>query len=65
MIYYSYLKKNNYSDQKFAKDTIRRLDRKITLLVDCAYYSENIAKYAKSKNIKIVPTNLVGRSQKK
>jgi len=29
-----------------------------------AYYSEEIAKLAKSKDIKMVPTNLVGRSKK-
>jgi len=33
-------------------------------LVDGTYYSEDIAKKAKGKNIKIVPTTLVGRSQK-
>ena len=32
------LKKNNYSDQKFAKDIIKRLDKETTLLVDGAYY---------------------------
>jgi len=58
------LQKNNYSDQKFAQDTIKRLDRKTTLLVDGAYYSEDISKKAENKNIKIVPTTLVGRSQK-
>jgi len=60
------LKKNNYSDQRFAQDTIEKLTvekDKTTLLVDGAYYSEDIAKCAESKNIKMVPTTLVGRSK--
>jgi len=32
------LKKNNYSDQKFAKDTIKRLNKGTTALIDGAYY---------------------------
>jgi hypothetical protein len=32
------LKKNNYSDQKFAKDTIKRLDKGNTALIAGAYY---------------------------
>ena len=57
------LKKNTYSDQKFAQDTITKLTvekDETTLLVDGAYYSEEIAKKTKSKNIKMVPTTLVG-----
>ena len=57
------LKKNNYSDQKFAKDTISKLPVEkdgVTALVDGAYYSEDIAKKAEAKGIKMVPTNLVG-----
>ena len=57
------LKKNTYSDQKFAKDTISKLPVEkdgVTALVDGAYYSEEIDKKAKSKNIKMIPTNLVG-----
>jgi hypothetical protein len=60
------LKKNIYSDQRFAQDTVERLTVEkdgVTALVDGAYYSEEIAKCAKSKNIKMVPTNLVGRSK--
>ena len=57
------LQKNTYSDQKFAEDTISELPVEkdgVTALVDGAYYSEDIAKKAKSKNIKMVPTSLVG-----
>jgi len=57
------LQKNTYSDQKFAKGAIKRLDKETTLLVDGTYYSEEIAKKAKSKNIKMVPTSLVGRGK--
>ena len=57
------LKKNTYSDQKFAQDTITKLTvekDETTLLVDGTYYSEDIAKKAEAKGIKMVPTNLVG-----
>jgi hypothetical protein len=54
------LQKNTYSDQKFAEDTIKRLAEGTTTLVDGAYYSEEIAKKAEAKGIKMVPTNLVG-----
>jgi hypothetical protein len=57
------LKKNTYSDQKFAQDTIIKLTvekDETTLLVDGTYYSEDIAKKAEVKGIKMVPTNLVG-----
>ena len=54
------LQKNTYSDQKFAKDTIKKLDKGSTALVDGAYYSEDIDKKAKGKGIKMIPTNLVG-----
>ena len=54
------LQKNTYSDQKFAKDTIKKLDKGTTALIDGAYFSEEIDKKAKGKGIKMVPTNLVG-----
>jgi len=54
------LQKNTYSDQKFAKDTIKRLDKGTTALVDGAYHSEDINNKAKAKGIKMVPTNLTG-----
>ena len=54
------LQKNTYSDQKFAKDTIKRLGKGTTALTDGAYFSEDIDKKAKGKGIKMVPTNLVG-----
>jgi len=54
------LQKNTYSDQKFAEDTISKLDKGTTALADGAYFSEDINKKAKAKGIKMVPTNLVG-----
>ena len=54
------LQKNTYSDQKFAKDTIKKLDKGTTALIDGAYFSEEINKKAKGKGIKMIPTNLVG-----
>ena len=57
------LKKNNYSDQKFAQDTISKLPVEkdgVTALVDGAYFSEDINKKAEAKGIKMVPANLVG-----
>jgi hypothetical protein len=55
------LQQNTYSDQKFAEDTISKLPvEKVTALVDGAYYSEEIAKKAQAKGIKMLPTNLVG-----
>ena len=57
------LQKNTYSDQKFAQDAIDKLPVEkdgVTALVDGAYFSEEIAKCAKAKGIKMVPTNLVG-----
>jgi len=51
------LQKNTYSDQKFAQDTISKLPvekDEVTVLVDGAYYSEEIAKKAKAKGEKMV-----------
>ena len=53
------LQKNTYGDQKFAKDTIKKLED-TTLLTDGAYFSEEINNKAKAKGIKMVPTNLTG-----
>jgi len=41
------LQKNTYSVQKFAKDTIKRLDKCTTTLTDGAYFSEEINNKAK------------------
>jgi hypothetical protein len=54
------LQQNTYSDQKFAKDALKRLAKGTTALIDGAYYSGDIDKKAKTKGIKMVPTNLVG-----
>ena len=51
------LQKNTYSDQKFAQDTISKLlveKDEVNVLVDGAYYSEEIAKKAKAKGEKMV-----------
>ena len=53
------LKKNTYSDQKFAKDAIEKLED-TTLLTDGAYHSEDINNKARAKGITLIPTNLVG-----
>jgi hypothetical protein len=53
------LQKNTYSDQKFAQDAIEKLED-TTLLTDGAYFSEDIDNKARAKDIKMVPTNLVG-----
>lgn len=58
------LKQNTYSDQKFSKDTIDKLgnqDRKVDILVDGAYYSQDLSEDAKGNNINLIPTGLVGR----
>jgi hypothetical protein len=54
------LQKNTYSDQKFAKDNIKRLDKGTTALVDGAYHSEDINNKARAKGVRMIPTNLVG-----
>jgi hypothetical protein len=61
------LKKNTSSNQRFAQNTIEKLTvekDEITLLVDGTYYSEDIDKKAKAKDIKVVPINLVGGGKK-
>ena len=50
------LQKNTYSDQKFAEDTISKLDKGTTALTDGAYFSEDINNKAKAQGIKMVPT---------
>lgn len=60
------LKKNTYSDQQFSKDVIEKLgkqDEQTNVIVDGAYYSENIAKQASENKLNFIPTNLVGRGQ--
>jgi len=53
------LKKNTYSDQKFAEDTIKKLED-ATLLTDGAYFSEDINNKALARGITMIPTNLIG-----
>ena len=60
------LQKNTYSDQKFSEDTINKLgyqEEETNILVDGAYYSEDLSNKASENNINLIPTNLVGRSQ--
>lgn len=59
------LKQNTYSDQKFSKDTIDKLgkqDNEVNILIDGAYYSNDLSNDAKENNINLIPTGLVGRS---
>ena len=53
------LQKNTYSDQKFAEDTIKKLED-TTLITDGAYFSEDINNKARARGITMIPTNLVG-----
>lgn len=60
------LEQNIYSDQKFSKDTIEKLgpqEEELKILIDGAFYSEELSQIAKENNITLIPTNLVGRSQ--
>jgi len=59
------LQQNTYSDQQFSKDFIDKIgqqDEPTQVLVDGAYYSEDISKKASANNINMIPTNLVGRT---
>lgn len=58
------LQQNTYSDQKFSKDTINKLGKqedKTTIVVDGAYYSQDLSEEAKENNIDLIPTGLTGR----
>jgi len=62
------LQQNTYSDQAFPKDFIENLGKQeenTKVLVDGAYYSEEISKKAIENNMEFIPTNLVGRQKKK
>ena len=58
-------KKNIHSDQEFIKEYINSKEDKTeeTLLVDAAYYSDEINKKAEEKNIKLIPTQTMGKKQ--
>lgn len=61
------LKQNTYSDQKFSKDVIDKFgkqDEERNIIVDGAYYSEELDNCANKNNINLIPTNLVGRTAK-
>src|SRR6056297_536838 len=62
-------KPNIYSDQKFSKDTIEKLDtdkeRKnpLKMLVDGAYFTLELAELAIKKGIELLPGELMGRKE--
>jgi len=53
------LQNNTYSDQKFAQDSIKKLEDTF-LLTDGAYFSEDINNKARARGITMIPTNLIG-----
>jgi len=58
------LKQNIYSDVSFSQDIIDKLGKQkdeTNMLIDGAYYSDNLAKSAADNNIKLIPTTMVGR----
>ncbi len=58
------LKQNTYSDKAFAEDIIEKLGHQTTpvkVLVDGAYYSDEISVKATENNMEFIPTDLVGR----
>lgn len=58
------LQQNTYSDQQFSRDIIEKLGKQAKeteIIVDGAYYSEDISKKATGNNMRMIPTNLVGR----
>ena len=59
------LKQNTYSDAQFMKDYIENKEdeKEETTLIDAAYYSNEIDKVAKEKNIQLVPTQTMGKKQ--
>lgn len=59
------LKQNVYSDQEFMKDYIEKKedDSEETTLVDAGYYSDELNKSAKEKNITLIPTQTMGKKQ--
>lgn len=60
------LQKNTYSDQQFSRDTIEKLgkqEKETNVIVDGAYFSEDISTQASKKRLNFIPTNLVGRGQ--
>jgi len=62
------LEANIHSDQSFSKEIIESIgggESEISVLVDGAYYSEEINNLAVEQNIKIVPTALVGKISEK
>jgi len=62
-------KPNIYSDQKFSKDTIEKLDvdkeskNPLKMLVDGAYFTLELAELAIQKGIELIPGELIGRKE--
>lgn len=58
------LQENTCDDSRFTKDVIETREEnkeEVTLLVDGAFYSQELAKEADKKNIKLIPGELRGR----
>ena len=58
------LQQNTYSDHAFSEDFIEKQGKQkeeTKVLVDGAYYSEDISRKAIKNNMQFIPTNLVGR----
>lgn len=61
------LQKSTYSDQSFAKDILSEMEEQEegrTLLVDGTYYADILAREAAEKDIRMVPSGIVGREPK-
>lgn len=59
------VKQNTYSDEKFMEDYIEKKenDNKEVTIVDAAYYSDELDKKAAEKNIKLIPSQTMGKKQ--
>lgn len=58
------LKQNIYSDQSFSNDFIEKTGKQeetVRVVVDGAYFSDDINNKAQMNNIELIPTNMTGR----
>lgn len=57
------VEQNTYSDKKFMEDYIEKKeeDKEEKILVDAAYYSEELNTQAKEENIELIPTQTMGK----
>lgn len=61
------VKKATYSDQQFAKDLLEKSGKQENekeLLIDGAYYSDELAQRAQEQGIRMIPSGIVGREPK-